>query len=274
MELSDLSVMSPVCGADLSSEEYAGLESAMIQRRLQENLGGKMLFWGKISGTNQDYLIVYSLDTFPEFPTKKFFFCTTGDYNLKALPENSDEYKEKACEIKTLFLGDPSFFGYNGEDAEAEEDPDAPPVEKFREINRLTQVVTDIEHDCSIVPRGAVALDATKKVKFTGNSYSGLSYQTSLELRAYMHMRYPESLQCVSLLKRPGIIKTDDFLDCIDKDEPSEMWSVSHDNAAANVYVRNLYWEGFGFYARLQTEDYGCVYFGNGLANHDIAFMI
>lgn len=35
-----------------------------------------------------------------------------------------------------------------------------------------------------------------------------------------MHMRYPENLQGVALLKRPGIIKTDDFLDCVDKDTP------------------------------------------------------
>jgi hypothetical protein len=35
-----------------------------------------------------------------------------------------------------------------------------------------------------------------------------------------MHLRKPENIQGVALLKRPGIIKTDDFLDCIDKDTP------------------------------------------------------
>lgn len=35
-----------------------------------------------------------------------------------------------------------------------------------------------------------------------------------------MHLRRPENLQGVALLKRPGILKTDDFLDCIDNDLP------------------------------------------------------
>lgn len=135
------------------------------------------------------------------------------------MPPITEEYQETAETIKTSFLGDPSFFAYNGEEA-GEEDPEAPPVERFREIHRLTQTVLKIDHDCSLVPRGALCVDGTKKVIPTGSSYQGLSYQTSLELRAYLHMRPPENLQCIALLKRPGIIKTDDFLDCIDKDTP------------------------------------------------------
>jgi hypothetical protein len=62
-------------------------------------------------------------------------------------------------------------------------------------------------------------VDAAKKVILNGN-YQGLSFDTSSELRAYMHFRRPESIQGIAMLKRPGIIKTDDFLDCIDKDTP------------------------------------------------------
>lgn len=76
-----------------------------------------------------------------------------------------------------------------------------------------------IDHDCAIVPRGAIAVDAAKKV-ITNANYQGLSFSTSKQLRAYMHMRRPENLQGIALLKRPGIIKTDDFLDCVDKDTP------------------------------------------------------
>lgn len=76
-----------------------------------------------------------------------------------------------------------------------------------------------IDHDCFIVPRGAISVDSSKKVVPNSN-YQGLSFSTSTELRAYMHMRKPENLQGIALLKRPGIVKSDDFLDCIDKDEP------------------------------------------------------
>lgn len=52
------------------------------------------------------------------------------------------------------------------------------------------------------------------------------------------------------------------------------MWSISHDNAASTVFVRNLYWDGYGFYSILKTSEYGCTYFGNGVPNYDIAFMM
>lgn len=64
-----------------------------------------------------------------------------------------------------------------------------------------------------------MCLDTGKKVIPNAN-YTGLSFDTSNELRAYLHMRLPESLQGIALMKRPGILKTDDFLDCIDKDFP------------------------------------------------------
>lgn len=52
------------------------------------------------------------------------------------------------------------------------------------------------------------------------------------------------------------------------------MWAVTHDQAGSTVFLRNLFWEGFGFYAVLKTNDYGYAYFGNGVPNYDIAFCL
>jgi len=58
------------------------------------------------------------------------------------MPTNSTEYNDKAKVITSLFVGDPSFFAFNGDEAEpTSEDPDAPPVEIFREVNRLSFIV-------------------------------------------------------------------------------------------------------------------------------------
>jgi hypothetical protein len=142
----------------------------------------------------------------------------TSDYTLRAMPHLPEGYIQQAEKITTAFLGDPSFFAYNGEEPEPE-DPEAPPVERFREVHRLAYTIQKIDHNCAVVPRGALCVDAAKKVIVNGN-YTGLSFDTSRELRAYLHLRRPENLQSIALLKRPGIIKTDDFLDCIDKDTP------------------------------------------------------
>lgn len=52
----------------------------------------------------------------------------------------SKEYEKIAEGIVVRFTGDASFFAYNGEDPEPE-DPEAPPVERFRELHRLSYVV-------------------------------------------------------------------------------------------------------------------------------------
>lgn len=112
---------------------------------------------------------------------------------------------------------------YNGAEPEEPTDPDdpdaPPPKELFREVHRLSYTIKQIDHDCSIIPRGALVVDATKKVIFN-NYYTGLSYHTSAELRAYFHFRYPENPQGIAAMKKPGIIKSD-FLDGITKDNPT-----------------------------------------------------
>lgn len=70
------------------------------------------------------------------------FYSTTSDFVLRAVPYISDEYANLASKIRIAFTGDPSFFAYNGEEEEPEpEDPDAPPVERFREVHRLAFTV-------------------------------------------------------------------------------------------------------------------------------------
>ena len=272
MDLNSIAKVGPLHGQTLNIEEVAGLEVGVMQRKLQENLPGNFFFWGKVFGSTQDYLVVFHLSPYDEFPEKKFYYCTSSDYTLRSMPFLTEEYEKTAKKIFTPFLGDPSFFAYNGEDPEPE-DPEAPPVERFREVHRLAYNVNKIDHDCFIVPRGAISVDSSKKVVPNSN-YQGLSFSTSTELRAYMHMRKPENLQGIALLKRPGIVKSDDFLDCIDKDEPKEIWAISHDNTASTVFVRNLYWEGYGFYAALKSPEYGSAYFGTGIPNYDIAFSL
>ena len=70
-------------------------------------------------------------------------FSTTSDYQLRQMPNNNAEYDSRAKVITSLFVGDPSFFAFNGDETEApaSDDPEAKPVEIFREINRLSFTV-------------------------------------------------------------------------------------------------------------------------------------
>jgi hypothetical protein len=66
---------------------------------------------------------------------------TTSDYVLRAVPQLSPEYEAQAESITTQFTGDPSYMAYNGATEEEPEDPEAPPVERFREVHRVSYVV-------------------------------------------------------------------------------------------------------------------------------------
>jgi hypothetical protein len=62
-------------------------------------------------------------------------------------------------------------------------------------------------------------VDAKKKVIFN-QYFTGLSYHTAAEARAYYHFRYPENAQGIAAMNKAGILKSD-FLDCITKDQPT-----------------------------------------------------
>lgn len=65
-----------------------------------------------------------------------------------------------------------------------------------------------------------------------------------------------------------------DFLDSIERDSPIGSWAVHKDASGSIVTLRNLLWPGSYFYHRANTPLYGTVYFGDGIANEDLPFMI
>jgi radial spoke head protein 9 len=103
--------------------------------------------------------------------------------------------------------------------------------------------------------------------------FTGLSYQSSCEARSYFHMRRPENPQAVAMMKKPGIVKSGDFLDPISKDAPAQLWNFALTGDGETVHVRNMYWDGYSFYAKIDSAEFGGAYFGIGLPQSDIAFM-
>ena len=92
MDLYDLPHLS-FSGLTLNVEERSGLDLAMRKRQLDEHLE-TVLFWGKISGQEADYLIVYGYPPSTEFPRKQFYawcvyiilICVSGDLITMRFP--------------------------------------------------------------------------------------------------------------------------------------------------------------------------------------------
>ena len=74
MDLQNVSKVSALSGYCLSIEESSGLEVAILQRKREESLTGRLYFWGKVFGVTQDYLVVLLIDSSDEFPAKKYYY--------------------------------------------------------------------------------------------------------------------------------------------------------------------------------------------------------
>lgn len=261
-------------GYTLSMEEKASMQIAMLQRSREENLG-KMHFWGKLTGETNDYLIAYALVPTYGFPGKKFFYCTTGDFTLGQMPPMTPEWSKMASAITMPFRGEPSLpLLANGDvEEEEEEDPDAPAPEKFREMHRLAFVVGQIDHDTAVLPRGAFVVDASHRVA-RNKSYEGLSYEAAGNLSNYYHFRTPESARAAAAYSKPGIVRPSDFMDPVNEDQPKGVWGLAYDSSHTSSVLRNFYWPGYFFFQVVDSPEHGGVYFGDGLPNADIAFML
>lgn len=74
MDLSTIEFYQLAASFTLNPEEICCLNASMQQRQMEENLNGEMLFWGKLFGSAQDYLICVNINTNAAFPVKKYYF--------------------------------------------------------------------------------------------------------------------------------------------------------------------------------------------------------
>mmetsp|Transcript_45514 Transcript_45514/g.142553 ORF Transcript_45514/g.142553 Transcript_45514/m.142553 type:complete len:275 (-) Transcript_45514:352-1176(-) len=267
----------PPSGFCLTIEERSALQVSMLQREREEKLGSKLQLWGKIFGEVNDYIVVFCLVPTATFPQRCYFYCTTTNTTLKAMPPMSDEFVEKAKACKGRFSGEPDRpLGAEEEAEEAPEDEegeDAPKKEPFAEHHRLAYTVARIDHDVAVVPRGAFVLDATHRV-IPARAYEGLGYEAAGMKRNYFHFRNPESPKAIATMAKEGLVRSADFLDPITNDAPNGIWSLNYDAANTKAVLTSLYWPGYKFFHEVESGSFGGAYFGYGLVNPDVAFML
>ena len=61
-------------GISLTPEERVGLRIAITQRTHEENLENPFVFWGKVFGTDNDYLICETLVETADLIKQRFYF--------------------------------------------------------------------------------------------------------------------------------------------------------------------------------------------------------
>ena len=258
-----------------------------------------MLFWGRIRGITQDYYIALGLNYkgHYNFPFKKFYYAASPSYAFLPIPQPNEQYKKDVDEKDTMFFGEPMKIlievkpPEEGEGNVVEENPEEKSAEKkdeleeseeekpilipknFTELDRLAYVVSAIDNDTHVVPLGAFKL--TPEHELQRNTYfKGLDKSEIKMEEKYLHFRNVQDLLKKELLDKPDSIFHSDILDTIAKDLPKGAWSLQTDSSGDIIRIRSLVWPGYVAYHIAGTKNFGGAYFGNGLKNKDLAFML
>ena len=167
--------------------------------------------------------------------------------------------------------------------AEEERDPleDTPPEDVNKGIvyrslieeDRLLYTVMAIENDCQICPHGAFRLTEDHEVE-RNVAFRGLSRDRCFSLANYSHFRNCQDDAKKMLLLQDDAVYQPDFLDEVSTDLPSGMWSCQKDATGEMAIIRNNVWAGFTAYHKAASEDFGCIYVGDGLKNLDLCFQL
>lgn len=288
---SDLKFVNQI-GATLNLEERMKLELSLLKLNETQNFE-QILFWGKIEGIEKDYYIALGLNFKGqyEFPLKKFFW-SSNDFKFSELPPINLQYKDLVNTLRTPFTGKYEEVIEEAKEEEEEqvneeneENPENPqkdeddeiqikiPKKNFTELDRLAYVVRAIDIDCAALPIGALKLSPTHELRYD-ESFQGLSIAEATKLSNYQHFRHPLTEEKKEYIARGDATFKRDFLDPLDKDFPKGAWSIHTDSSKTQVTVRSLLWPGYLTYHRANSNIYGFCYFGNGIKNSDLPFII
>lgn len=239
-------------GNTLNPKERAGLMVVIAKKASDEPDLTGILFWGKIQGTGDAYLICVGLqDKFAGVPAKKFYYLTTtGKPELAELPVLTKKFAEDAQkQSRQPFTGDPAT---TADDADEEDDTDDN-AEVYSEKHRLSYIVRKIDNAVSIVPRGAYVVTPSHRV-VKNPTYEGLSQCMSSSLKSFYHFREPVTLKAMGALERKGLVKATDFMDPIDGDLPGGCWALKRNASRSVVTLSSLKFPGYHFFAKVNSS--------------------
>jgi radial spoke head protein 9 len=270
-------------GHVLNYQELTSLQAALIILRNREQYE-KIYFWGKIFGEKADYYIAcgFRVSDF-EFPSKNFYVAceckgvdSTGNvenFEFQVLPRLTEEVADRLISLgmDSIFTGMLS----SSVDAPANSDAtqDIEQLPPLTEMDRLSQVVQEIDFDTSVVPKGAYLLNEAQRV-VPNSDFKGLGPVESTLLSSYVHFRPPTSVASLRALAKTDAEFYANFLDPVKDDLPKGCWACRPDSGASLVTLRSLSWPGYISYHVAGAAKFGGVYFGYGRKNRDLPFIL
>lgn len=263
-----MSIISQFNGNCLSIQERLSLETTLDQLK-NEIQCDEILFWGKINGVEKDYYISIAVyyRGHPGFPLKKFYFCTSTNFNFSLISEIEIHQLDDLANLNTFFIGNPDVIIKTYPN-----DSNGKKQKNLTEGDRLSFLIRTIEHDTSVVPVGALKMLINNEMR-KNESFTGLNLEEIKEIKNYVHFRPVECKNKKNLIALGDAVLNYEFLDSIQDDSIKGTWSIRLSNDGCVSLIRNNIWVGYSAYCKAGKNCYGGVYFGNGIKNQNIAFM-
>ncbi|KAI8622293.1 hypothetical protein BC830DRAFT_1090138 [Chytriomyces sp. MP71] len=226
--------------------------------------------WGKIMGIQKDYMIAQA--SIGNLFERKFFYSLDLT-NWLQLPEVTPEDMRIIDQINKKFTGDPAFeYSLVSEvESEGEEKPKGQSVNEEKRLSGITQL---INYDVQVVPRGAYYRDGSLTLQLNP-MFKGLQQAELGELTSYCHFREGFNINKKTVLERASNFdETIDIFDAISTDNPRGVWTIQSERGGSVSLIRSLLWPGYVFYHTPSPAKWGGIYYGWGLKNHNIGFML
>lgn len=156
-----------------------------------------------------------------------------------------------------------------------EEDPAVASIKiNLKEIDRLYYHVLAIENDCHIVPKGSMKMNVKHELQ-RNEAYLGLTRETNFDIKSYSHFRQVQDPAKRAVLEEDDTIFSKTFLDEAFNDEstPDGIWSVQTSQCKKYSVIRHNIWRGYTAWSKVNCNDHGSVYVGDGLKNLNFFFM-
>ena len=275
----EISAFNGVC---LSLVERLKLESTLDQLKSDIKCD-EMQFWGIIYGSEKDYYIAKALyyKGYPQFPKKKYFFCSSSNFIFSELPSLNSHQIPNFHKYNTYFIGNPDIIlekyeANNSPNNEDETEGDSfkpkPRKKNMTETDRLSYVVRAIDRDCSVVPVGGFKMMPINELR-RNDLFEGLNSEDLNKKEKYVHFRPVENQEKKDKIAMGKAVLDFEFLDSIIDDPIKDSWSIHVDSTKTTSSLRSMVWPGYFAYCKANCDQFGGVYFGYGIKNVDIPFM-
>ena len=124
-----------------------------------------------------------------------------------------------------------------------------------------------------MVPIGALKLTPAHELRYDDN-YKGLTPAEGVSIDNWQHFRAPQTEEKQAVISNDDAIFLKKFLDDLSVDQPNGCWSLQADSSRHKVTLTSLKWPGFIGYHHCRSGVFGYAYFGSGVKNVDLPFML